>query len=208
MRIQRSIAPGRDRRALMGDAIRVRLHRAGSIDGEIVRSTPSLLISFLVVVVAACDAWILGTRLELPARVITKWINGVPTNFMAREEWITAACVMTTLAGFGLAALGILTARRFPRFLHRSIPGLPEPIRNRVVERAQWASVAIGSWGAIWMTWFHALVVEANRSTPPELRSGPVLGWVAAHLIAVLVLVVAMHRIVGRARQEAGATAP
>src|SRR5262245_31965002 len=90
---------------------------------------------WLAAVIALCDAWIVSTEGALPERVVTKWTNGRATNFMTRDEWISSALTLTTLAGGLVGAALVLSLRRWPRLLHRSLPGLPDAVRLVVTSR-------------------------------------------------------------------------
>lgn len=139
--------------------------------------------------ITACDVWIASTEARLPPRVITKWSNGVPTNWMSRDEWVVSALVVTTAAGL-VVGVGILLALRYaPRLVHPAFSALAPAQREQVASSLSAVGLAMAAWCSIWMTWFHALVLRANTSTPPRLGGGAITVWVVAHLVVVLLVV-------------------
>src|SRR5262249_6188582 len=150
----------------------------------------------LAAVIALCDAWIVSTEGALPERVVTKWTNGRATNVMTRDQWIFSALTLTTLTGMLVGAALVLSLHRWPRMLHRSLSELSEPVRHAVMSRVERACFAMAAFVALWMTWFHELILRANAVTPPRLEAWPITLWVGAELLAALVFAVYLHRTV------------
>ena len=143
------------------------------------------LIAAVLLVVLGCDAWILQTEPLLPARVVTKWTNGIATHFMTRDEWIAAAIAMVSIVGIVLACAAAL-AEHLPRKVRFAAVALTPAAEAWLRERRALALYVLAGLHVLWMTWFHWIVLQANRLQPAELSATPITVWVGTQLTVVM----------------------
>ncbi len=158
------------------------------------------LFAAVMLVVLVCVWWILTTEAQLPTRVVTKWTNGVATNFMTRAQWLTAAAGMVVAVGVVLSCVAAL-ATRFPRSARVGAVTLTAAAQAWLRARRQGAFFMLAALHVLWMTWFHWMVLQANRLQPPHLSATPIAVWVIAQLAVVMCFVAYMFCTTLRARR-------
>jgi hypothetical protein len=153
----------------------------------------------LIVVILLCDLWILRSEPTLPPLVMTKWNSVRATSFMTRDQWMASALFFVTGPSLFVAFVMYWSPRRWPQLIGASFAELTAEDRAAILPIVDRTAFMLAVAVALWFTWFHFIIVNANRSSPPSLAMAPITVWVLAFLGFVAVCAVTTRVQLARA---------